>query len=265
MSKGEHKMGKVYLVGAGPGDPGLITVKGLRLIRSADVILYDRLVNEALLSEAKHSAELIYCGKLPHSHPLKQEAINHLLVLNARKNRTVVRLKGGDPFIFGRGGEEAAFLAKEGIAFEIVPGITAGIAAPAYAGIPATHRKFASSIAFVAGHPKSGGAEKIQWDKLATGVDTLAIYMGVAGLPNIVSELVSHGRTPSTPVALIEWGTTVHQRTVASTLSGIVEEAAKHHIQSPAMIIVGEVVRLRQELKWFENMEGPFSAVREAF
>ncbi|MDD9148695.1 uroporphyrinogen-III C-methyltransferase [Sporolactobacillus sp. CQH2019] len=258
-------MGKVYLVGAGPGDPDLITVKGLRLIRAADTILYDRLVNETLLNEAKHSADLIYCGKWPHAHPLKQENINHLLAAHARKGRIVVRLKGGDPFIFGRGGEEAAFLAKEGIAFEIVPGITAGIAAPAYAGIPATHREYASSIALVAGHSKSEGSERINWDKLATGADTLAIYMGVAALPHIVSELVSHGRIPSTPVALIEWGTTARQRTVTSVLSGIVREAEKYRIENPCMIIVGEVVRLRKELKWFESDEKPFDIVREAF
>ncbi|RYM05433.1 uroporphyrinogen-III C-methyltransferase [Sporolactobacillus sp. THM7-7] len=258
-------MGKVYLVGAGPGDPELITVKGLRLIQSADVIFYDRLVNDALLDQAKSSAERIYCGKLPHSHPLKQEAINHMLVTYARKKRTVVRLKGGDPFIFGRGGEEAAFLAKEGIAFEIIPGITAGIAAPAYAGIPATHRQYASSVAFVTGHHKSGGKETVDWAKLATGVDTLAIYMGVAGLPHIAAELVRHGRHPSTPVALIEWGTTVGQRTVTTTLRDAAQEAERHEIKNPTMIVVGEVVRLREKLKWFEELEKPWSKIKEAF
>ncbi|RYL94923.1 uroporphyrinogen-III C-methyltransferase [Sporolactobacillus sp. THM7-4] len=258
-------MGKVYLVGAGPGDPDLITVKGLRLIRSADVILYDRLVNDELLSEAKPSSERIYCGKLPHSHPLKQEAINHLLVTCARQYPIVVRLKGGDPFIFGRGGEEAAFLAEKGVSFEIVPGITAGIAAPAYAGIPATHRLYASSIAFVTGHPKSGGRENVDWAKLATGVDTLAIYMGVASLPHIVSQLIAHGRHPSTPVAMIEWGTTVNQRTITAVLSDAVEQAEKHQIQNPTMIVVGEVVRLRQQLKWFEDIGKPLNTAKEAF
>lgn len=258
-------MGKVYLVGAGPGDPELVTVKGLRLIQSADVILYDRLVSKELLKESKPSAELIYCGKLPHSHPLKQEAINHLLAGHARKNRTVVRLKGGDPFIFGRGGEEAAFLAEEGITFEIVPGITAGIAAPAYAGIPATHRTCSSSVAFVTGHPQSGGKETINWEKLATGADTLAIYMGVSGLPHIAAELIKYGRQRSTPVALIEWGTTSDQRTVTATLANVAEEAERRHIKNPAMIVVGEVVRLRDKLKWFEQSNTALDAVREAF
>lgn len=259
-------MGKVYLVGAGPGDPDLITVKGMRLIREADVILYDRLVNDSLLSYAKPKAERVYCGKLPHAHPLKQEAINHLLVNYARRHRTVVRLKGGDPFIFGRGGEEAAFLAEKNIAFEIVPGVTAGIAAPAYAGIPATHRNVSGSVAFVAGHRKSD--QDLDWSKLATAVDTLAIYMGVANLPHIASKLIAHGRPASTPVALIEWGTTAAQRTVTGTLADIVETAEANRIKSPAMIVVGEVVRLRDRLKWFEQVEqvnDPLTTVREAF
>lgn len=265
MSRGSSPLGKVYLVGAGPGDPGLITVKGLRLIQSADVILYDRLVNDALLDEAKPTAERIYCGKLPHAHPLKQEAINHILVNHARKNRVVVRLKGGDPFIFGRGGEEAAFLAKAGVAFEIVPGITAGIAAPAYAGIPATHREYSSSIAFVAGHPKTGQQDKVDWSKLATGVDTLAIYMGVGSIGHITHELMINGRSPSTPVALIEWGTTDHQRTFTTTLNRAAGEASEKELQNPAMIVVGEVVRLRDSLKWFEGLDLSVHTAREAF
>lgn len=257
-------MGKVYLVGAGPGDPDLITVKGLRLIQTADVIVYDRLVNDVLVNEAKPTAKRIYCGKMPHSHPLKQGAINHILVNQAKKNKRVVRLKGGDPFVFGRGGEEAVFLAKEGIAFEVVPGITAGIAAPAYAGIPATHRDYSSSLAFVTGHAKAGGQDKIDWAKLATGVDTLAIYMGVGNIAHITNELIINGRHPSTPVALIEWGTTEHQRTVTSTLSHAADEAAKQKIQSPSMILVGEVVRLRDQLKGFEAMEPSADPVKEA-
>ncbi|WP_353948461.1 uroporphyrinogen-III C-methyltransferase [Sporolactobacillus sp. Y61] len=258
-------MGKVYLVGAGPGDPELITVKGLHLIRSADVILYDRLVNEELLDEARPSAERIYCGKLPHAHPLKQEAINHLLVNQARKKKRVVRLKGGDPFVFGRGGEEAAFLAKAGIPFEIVPGVTAGIAAPAYAGIPVTHRDYSSSIAFVTGHAKKGGKETVDWSKLATSVDTLAIYMGVSSLAHITAELIAHGRQPATPVALIEWGTTDHQRTITTSLKEASEEAGRRHLLNPAMIIVGEVVRLRETLKWFEAVRPSVNTAREAY
>ncbi|MTT31841.1 uroporphyrinogen-III C-methyltransferase [Terrilactibacillus sp. BCM23-1] len=250
-------MGKVYLVGAGPGDPTLITVKGLRLIQSADVIMYDRLVNKDLLSEAKPSAKLFYCGKFPHAHPLKQEAINQLLVTFAQKHQTVVRLKGGDPFIFGRGGEEAEYLAENAVHFEIVPGITAGIAAPAYAGIPVTHRNIASSIAFITAHCKSGGKEMIDWQKLATGVDTLAIYMGVSTLPHIVSNLMTHGRKPTTPIALIEWGTTERQRTITATLEDVIDEAKKHQIVNPAMIVVGEVVRFRDKLQWFRDNQSP--------
>ncbi|MFD2618678.1 uroporphyrinogen-III C-methyltransferase [Terrilactibacillus laevilacticus] len=250
-------MGKVYLVGAGPGDPTLITVKGLRLIQSADVIMYDRLVNKDLLSEAKPSAKLFFCGKFPHAHPLKQEAINQLLVTYAQKYQTVVRLKGGDPFIFGRGGEEAEHLAENAVHFEIVPGITAGIAAPAYAGIPVTHRDLASSITFITGHGKSDGKETIDWPKLATGVDTLAIYMGVSSLPHIVSNLVTYGRKPTTPVALIEWGTTERQRTMISTLKDVIYEAEKHQIVNPTMIVVGEVVRFRDKLQWFSDNRTP--------
>ncbi|RYM06553.1 uroporphyrinogen-III C-methyltransferase [Sporolactobacillus sp. THM7-7] len=257
-------MGKVYLVGAGPGDPNLMTVKGLRLIRSADVILYDRLVNKELLNEGKPSVELYYCGKIPHAHPLKQETINHLLVTFAKEKPIVVRLKGGDPFIFGRGGEEAEYLAKNRVSFEIVPGITAGVAAPAYAGIPVTHRQYATSIVFVTGHPKSGERETVDWGKLATGADTLAIYMGVSRLPHIAAELIVHGRDPLTPVALIEWAATEKQRTVTTILQNVAQEAEKHHIQNPTMIIVGEVVRLRSKLKWYESLM-PLKKAEEVF
>ncbi|MCO7125183.1 uroporphyrinogen-III C-methyltransferase [Sporolactobacillus shoreicorticis] len=246
-------MGKVYLVGAGPGDPGLITVKGLRILRTADVILYDRLVNKDLLREAKRNATLIYCGKKPHAHPLNQRAINRLLVNYANEYSIVVRLKGGDPFTFGRGGEEAAELVKEQIDFEIVPGITAGIAAPAYAGIPVTHRGYAGSVAFLTGHSKVGNKSVAQWSVLASAADTLAIYMGVSALPHLVSGLIAGGRSPSTPTALIEWATTEHQRTFTAPLCDLCELAEQAHICNPSMIIVGEVVRLREQLKWFEN------------
>jgi uroporphyrin-III C-methyltransferase len=246
-------MGKVYLVGAGPGDPGLITVKGLRCIQEADVILYDRLVNKELLSYAKPDCDLIYCGKLPNYHSMKQETINSFLIKHAQKGKTVTRLKGGDPFVFGRGGEEAETLAKSRIAFEVVPGITSGIAAPAYAGIPVTHRNIASSFAVVTGHRKNG-KEDVKWDSLAKGIDTLAIYMGVGNLPYICEQLQIHGKSKDTPVALIQWGSLEEQVTVTGTLDTIEEIVRTEGIENPSMIIVGEVVKLRNELKWFEQL-----------
>lgn len=248
-------MGKVYLVGAGPGDPGLITVKGLRCIQEADVILYDRLVNKELLSYAKPGCDLIYCGKLPNYHFMKQETINSFLVKHAQKGKVVTRLKGGDPFVFGRGGEEAETLAKNRIAFEVVPGITSGIAAPAYAGIPVTHRNIASSFAVVTGHRKKGEEEELKWDSLAKGIDTLAIYMGVGNLPYICEQLTKHGKSMNTPVALVQWGSFENQRTVTGTLETIEEIVRVEEIENPSMIIVGEVVRLRDELKWFEQLQ----------
>ncbi|MQR96247.1 uroporphyrinogen-III C-methyltransferase [Fictibacillus phosphorivorans] len=260
-------MGKVYLVGAGPGDPGLITVKGLRCIQEADVILYDRLVNKELLSYARPDCDLIYCGKLPNYHFMKQETINSFLVKHAQKGKVVTRLKGGDPFVFGRGGEEAETLAKNRIPFEVIPGITSGIAAPAYAGIPVTHRNIASSFAVVTGHRKKGEEDELKWESLANGIDTLAIYMGVGSLGYICEQLTRHGKSKETPVALVEWGSLENQRTVIGTLDTIGEIVVKEQIENPSMIIVGEVVRLRSELKWFEQLhEEPskLAAVREA-
>ncbi|MEK3886728.1 uroporphyrinogen-III C-methyltransferase [Bacillus sp. FSL K6-3431] len=245
-------MGKVYIVGAGPGDVDLITVKGAKCIEAADVILYDRLINKELLTYAKTGAELIYSGKLPGLHGKTQEKINQLLVTYAQKGKIVTRLKGGDPFVFGRGGEEAQFLAAHGIAFEIVPGITSGIAAPAYAGIPVTHRDFSSSFAIVTGHMQEGKDDSVRWESLAMGVDTLAIYMGVGNLPYICRQLLTYGRSDQTPVALVHWGTTEEQYTITGTLSTIVEIARKSEIKNPSMIIVGEVVKLREEIQWFE-------------
>ncbi|MCM3718843.1 uroporphyrinogen-III C-methyltransferase [Fictibacillus phosphorivorans] len=247
-------MGKVYLVGAGPGDPELITVKGLRCIQEADVILYDRLVNKELLEHAKKGCDLIYCGKLPNYHFMKQETINSFLVKHAQKGKTVTRLKGGDPFVFGRGGEEAEALSKNRIAFEVIPGITSGIAAPAYAGIPVTHRNIASSYAIVTGHRKKGQEEELKWESLVNGIDTLAIYMGITNLPYICKQLIKHGKDKNTPVALVEWGSLEKQRTVTGTLDTIENIVRKEKIENPSMIIVGEVVRLRDELKWFEQL-----------
>lgn len=258
-------MGKVYLVGAGPGDPDLITVKGLKSIEAADVILYDRLVNKKLLEYAKPNADLIYCGKLPDYHILKQETINKFLVKYAKKGKIVTRLKGGDPFVFGRGGEEAEELAKHGIEFEVVPGITSGIAAPAYAGIPVTHRGVATSFAFVTGHQSNDSPANIDWKSLSVGVDTLAIYMGVKNLPYICERLIHFGRSKETPVALIHWGTLEEQKTVTGTLSNIVQVVQEENIQNPSMIIVGEVVKLREKLQWFEKEEYIQPLIQEAY
>lgn len=247
-------MGKVYLVGAGPGDPELITVKGLKCIQQADVILYDRLINDELLNYARPDAELIYCGKLPDFHLLQQETINHFLVKHAKKGKVVTRLKGGDPFVFGRGGEEAEALANHGIEFEIVPGITAGIAAPAYAGIPVTHREHGSSFAFITGHRKAGEEDHLKWHALAKGIDTLAVYMGVKNLPYIQQKLLEHGKNPETPVAFIHWGTFREQKTVVSTLKSAVDTAVKENIENPSLIIIGEVVYMRQKISWFEQL-----------
>ncbi|EPZ39531.1 Siroheme synthase [Anoxybacillus ayderensis] len=247
-------MGKVYLVGAGPGDPELITVKGLKCIQQADVILYDRLINEQLLSYAKRDADLIYCGKLPNYHTMKQETINHFLVKHAKRGKYVTRLKGGDPFLFGRGGEEAQALIKHRIPFEIVPGVTSGIAVPAYAGIPVTHRDFSGSVAFVTGHRRLDATDAVQWEHLAKGVDTLVIYMGVKHLPFICKQLQLYGRQPQTPVAVIQWGTLPEQKTIVATLHTIADAVRKNCISNPSIIIVGEVVQLHEQLQWFETM-----------
>lgn len=249
------RAGKVYLVGAGPGDPKLITVKGLECLQQADVVIYDRLANPALLEYAPKTAERIYCGKLPDNHTLQQEKINDLLAEKALEGKVVVRLKGGDPCVFGRVGEEAEHLAERGIPFEIVPGVTAGIAAPAYAGIPVTHREHGSSYAVVTGHLREDKPELAtdKWRALATGIDTVAFYMGVANLSLIRTQLIKHGRDPQTPVAIISWGTLPQQVTLTGTLENIEERlAANNQITNPAIILVGDVVQLRDKINWFE-------------
>ncbi|WP_431800849.1 uroporphyrinogen-III C-methyltransferase [Halobacillus andaensis] len=242
-------MAKVYLVGAGPGDPELITLKAQKCIQEADVILYDRLVNKALLEHAKPDVDLVFCGKHPQFHIVKQETINHLLVKYAKQGRTVTRLKGGDPYVFGRGAEEAEALARHGIKSEVVPGITSGIAAPAYADIPVTHRELGSSFAVIAGHRCKGNDKEIDWKTLSENIDTLAIYMGVSNLPYICSQLLLAKGRSDTPVAVIEQGTTEEQRVVTGTLSTIVEIVDEAEVKNPAMIVVGEVVRFRARLK----------------
>lgn len=243
--------GIVYLVGAGPGDPDLITMRGIECLKHAEVVVYDRLANPSLLAHAK-GAELIDVGKQPDRHPVPQSKINTLLVEKARAGKVVVRLKGGDPYVFGRGGEEAHALVEAGLPFEVVPGVTSAIAAPTYAGIPVTHRNLACSVAIITGHRADAVHESVyDWANLACGSDTLVFLMGVGNLPLIVEQLIANGRSPETPVALVEQGTRTVQKTAAGTLADIVERAAD--IRSPAAIIVGEVVRLRETLRWFDR------------
>ena len=243
------KTGKVYLVGAGPGDPGLLTVRGLELLRKAAVVVCDQLVNPVLLEHVPPSAERIFVGKRAGRHCISQEEINRELIRRSRSGSDVVRLKGGDPFVFGRGGEEAEALADAGIPFEIVPGVSSAVAVPAYAGIPLTHRRLASSFAVVTGHEARKSEDAVDWSKLATAVDTLVILMGLGNLPIIVLKLIAHGRAPDTPVSVISCGTTGDQETVCGTLADIVKKSA--HIKPPALIVVGEVVSLADKLQWF--------------
>ncbi|MBW2062437.1 MAG: uroporphyrinogen-III C-methyltransferase [Deltaproteobacteria bacterium] len=247
--------GKVYLVGAGPGDPGLITLKALECLRQADVVVYDFLASPALLRHVPPEAELVYAGKKGAQHTLNQEEINQLIVTRANEGRTVVRLKGGDPFIFGRGGEEAEELARAGVSFEVVPGVTSAIAAPAYAGIPLTHRKYASSVGFVTGHEDPSKPESaLDWDRIASGLDTLVFLMGVRNLPVITAQLIQAGRDAATPAALIRWGATPDQATLEGTLADIASRAEAQGLKPPAVLVVGEVVRLRSKLNWFETL-----------
>lgn len=246
--------GIVYLIGAGPGDPGLISVKGAECLRKADIVFYDYLSNPRLLSQCRPDAERIYVGKKGSQHTLEQEDINKLLVEKASAGRMVARLKGGDPFVFGRGGEEALALKEAGIPFEVVPGITAAVAAPAYAGIPVTHRDLTSTFALVTGHEDPTKEESaIDWGKITTGIGTIAFYMGIKNLPLIVQRLMEYGRSPATPVAVIRWGTKPEQQTVVGRLHDIVQKVQKADLKPPAITIVGEVVRLREQLNWFET------------
>jgi len=248
------EVGKVYLVGAGPGDPGLFTLKGVECMRRADVIVYDYLAGKPLLGYANPGAELIYVGKKGGDHTMKQPDINQLLVEKGLAGHVVTRLKGGDSFIFGRGGEEALALREAGVPFEVVPGISSAYAVPAYAGIPVTHRRVTTDVAFITGHEDPTKEESsIKWDKLSTGVGTLVFLMGVKNLPYIVENLVANGRDPETPVALIRWGTTPRQETLTGKLSDIVQRVKDAGFKAPAITIVGEVVSLREQLHWFED------------
>ena len=252
LSHGD-RLGKVYLVGAGPGDPDLLTLKGKKCLEQAHAILYDQLVSDDLLKHAAESAELIYVGKQGGKHCADQRAIEELLVRKAREGKTVVRLKGGDPFVFGRGGEEAAALKRAGIPYEIVPGVSSAIAAPAYAGIPVTHRSCASSVAIVTGHEASNNSGQVKWDKLARSVDTLVILMGLHNLREIMHRLLESGCEPHRPVALIHCATQPSQKTLLGTVQTIADLADQAKFQSPTVIVVGEVVRLGRELHWFSE------------
>jgi uroporphyrinogen III methyltransferase/synthase len=246
--------GVVYLVGAGPGDIGLLTVKGLKCLQRADVVIYDFHLNAQILNYIRHDAEFIYAGKRGGHHTMTQDEINAAILEKAKEGKIVCRLKGGDPFIFGRGGEEAQVLVKEGIRFEVVPGVSSSVAAPAYAGIPLTHRLYSSTFAVIPGYEDTTKEESsIDWAKLATGVGTLVFLMAVKNIEMLTQKLIDNGRRPETPVAVIRWGTRPDQQTIVSTLKDIASVVRENEIKPPAVMVVGDVVNLREELKWYEN------------
>ncbi len=245
---------KVYLLGAGPGDPGLLTVKAKEILETADVVVYDYLANEEFLDYCRSDAEIIYVGKKGGDHTLPQDQINALLVEKAKEGKVIARLKGGDPYVFGRGAEEAEELLEAGLSFEVVPGVTSAVAAPAYAGIPVTHRKYASSVSFITGHEDPTKNESAHnWEALAKSASTLVFFMGVKNLPMIAENLIKAGMNPDTPAALVRWGTTCRQRSMTATLATVADEARRLGFKPPSLIIVGEVIRLRDTLNYFEK------------
>ena len=246
--------GMVYLIGAGPGAPGLITLKAIECIKEADVVVYDYLANKRFLEYAGKRAEIIYVGKQGGAHTLPQDEINKLIIKKAQKGKIIARLKGGDPFIFGRGGEEAEEIIQAGIPYEVIPGVTAGVAAAAYAGIPLTHRDFTTTVAFITGHEDPAKEDSnIYWDKISTGIGTLVFYMGIGNLEPNMKKLIENGRSPDTPVALIRWGTTSNQETIIGTIKDIAEKAKQANFKAPAITVVGGVVSLRDKLRWFDK------------
>jgi len=249
LSEWTAPKGEVYLVGAGPGDPELLTLKALRLMQQADVVIYDRLVSPPILELCRRDAEKVYVGKARSNHSVPQDGINALLVQYAQSGKRVCRLKGGDPFIFGRGGEEIQELFAAGVPFQVVPGITAASGCSAYAGIPLTHRDYAQSVRFLTGHLKEGSPE-LPWNELVYENQTLVLYMGLVGLEHICQQLIAHGQRPDMPVALISKGTTPEQKVVVGTLSDIASKVAEYHIHAPTLTIIGEVVSLREQLQW---------------
>ncbi|MCF8104706.1 MAG: uroporphyrinogen-III C-methyltransferase [Desulfohalobiaceae bacterium] len=248
-------MGKVYLLGAGPGDPGLLTLKAREVLSSADCVVYDYLANERFLDDCRSDAELVYVGKKGGEHTLSQEGINELLVQKALEGKRVARLKGGDPYVFGRGAEEAEQLLEAGVEFEVVPGVTSAVAGPAYAGIPLTHREYASSVTFITGHedPKKKKSAH-NWKALAQSGSTLVFFMGVKNLARITDNLLKAGLAPETPAALVRWGTTCEQESLAAPLAEISERAREQNMKPPALLVVGQVVELREKLNWFEKL-----------
>ena len=246
--------GMVYLIGAGPGAPGLITLKAIECIKEADVVVYDYLASKRFLEYASKKAEIIYVGKQGGAHTLPQDEINKLIIKKAQKGKIIARLKGGDPFIFGRGGEEAEEIIQAGIPYEVIPGVTAGVAAAAYAGIPLTHRDFTTTVAFITGHEDPTKEDSnIYWDKISTGIGTLVFYMGIGNLEPNMKKLIENGRSPDTPVALIRWGTTSNQETIIGTIKDIAEKAKQANFKAPAITVVGGVVSLRDKLRWFDK------------
>lgn len=247
-----RSFGRVYLVGAGPGDPELLTLRAVRLLQKAEVVVYDQLVSSAVLDFISPTAERIFAGKRRNEHTMRQEQINGLLVKLAREGKQVVRLKGGDPFIFGRGGEELQALAAQGVAFEVVPGVTAASGVSSYAGIPLTHRDYAQSCLFVTGHLKDGSAD-LDWQSLVRPCQTVVIYMGLGGLPEICRQLIQHGAAPTLPIAVVQDGSISTQKVVTGTLANMPERVTRAGLKSPCLTIIGEVVRLHDSLAWFQS------------
>lgn len=250
-ANGTPAVGEVMLVGTGPGDPDLLTLKALRCMQSADVVLYDNLVSKPILALLPATIERIYVGKRRANHAMQQQSINELMVELAKQGRKVLRLKGGDPFVFGRGGEEIETLSEQGVPFQVVPGVTAALGVASYCGIPLTHRDYAQAVTFVTGHLKDGSMD-LDWPALARPRQTVVIYMGLMGLPVLCDQLIAHGRSPDTPAAVIQHGTQPTQRVVTATLATLAEKVLTEGLEPPTLIIVGEVVQLHDRLKWFK-------------